>query len=233
MKSLKHPWALIGIPGPCYRGSVLGAAVTWHMGISSSGKSSAPVLGEPVVSHGWRQHGRIFPCLRYPFSHAGHLNSFGMHRGRQMCITSSQLQSWAKVNLFWPRNCTNTHLTRAHCWTSLTRWIWSQCFFWARGRVTCICLYSPMETDRGCLIKGSSLFFFRSVIVIRCKQMNARHQYYNGTWICPFKLYYFLLMLATIHGWPPYETVLPNGTSVCTDPQLAQSPLSPSICANN
>lgn len=34
MKSLKHPWAHIGIPGPCYRRAVLGAAVTWHVGIS-------------------------------------------------------------------------------------------------------------------------------------------------------------------------------------------------------
>lgn len=34
MKSLKHPWARIGIPGPCYRRAVLGAAVTWHVGIS-------------------------------------------------------------------------------------------------------------------------------------------------------------------------------------------------------
>lgn len=161
-----------------------------------------------VISHGWRKHVRIFPCPLYSFSHARHLNSFRMHRGRQMRVTACWLQSWAKVNLLWPRNCTNIHLTRAQCWSYLTLWIWSQCFSSAAGRVACICLYLPTETDQGCLINGSTLFSFRSVIVIRCKQRNARHQYYNGTWICSFKLYYSLLMLTTIHGWPPYGPTL-------------------------
>lgn len=153
------------------------------MEISSFRKSSTPVLEVLVISHGWRKHVRIFPCPLYSFSHARHLNSFRMHRGRQMRVTASWLQSWAKVNLLWPRNCTNIHLTRAQCWSYLTSWIWSQCFSWATGRVACICPYLPMETDEGCLIKGSTLFSFISVIVIRCKQRNARHQYYNGTWI--------------------------------------------------
>lgn len=233
MKSLKHPWALIGIPEPCYRGPVLGAAVTWHMGISSFRQSSAPVLGAPLVSHGWRKHGRIFPCLHYPFFHAGHLNSFGTHTGRQMCSASSWLQSWVKANLLWPRNCTNIHLTRAQRWTYLTIWIWNQCFFWATGRVACICLYSPMETQQGFLRKGSTLFSFRSAIVIRCKQGNSGHQHYNGTCICSFNYIISFHTLTTTQGWPPCGPVPRNGMSAHTAPQLAQSPLSPSICAHN
>ena len=90
-----------------------------------------------------------------------------------------------------------------------------------------------METDQGCLIKESTLFFLRSVTGIRCKQKNAnRHLYCNGTWIHSFKLY-FLLLLTTIHGWPPYGPILPNGTSMGMASQLALCPLSPSTCAHN
>lgn len=105
MRSLKHPLALIGIPGPCYRGAV----VTWHVGISSSRKSSVPVLGVPVVSHGWRTAGSSH-ALTTSFPMSGIQTSFGVHRGRQIGITSSCLQSWAMVSLLWTRNCTNIHL---------------------------------------------------------------------------------------------------------------------------
>lgn len=63
---------------------------------------------------------------------------------------------------------------RAQCWTSLTSWTWSQCSFWATGRVACLCPYLPTETDQVCLIKGSALLSFRSIIVIRCKQRECQ-----------------------------------------------------------
>lgn len=85
-----------------------------------------------------------------------------------------------------------------------------------------------METDHGCLTKGSTFFSFRSVI--RCEQRNARHQCYNVTWICSFKLYYLLLLSTTIHGWLPNGPVLTDGTLVCVPPWLSHSPL---ICAHN
>lgn len=144
MKSLKHPWALIGIPGPCCRKAALGAAVTWQWG-SAARERALCQHWEHVVSHRWRKNGRVFPCPQYLFSHVRHSNFF--RDAQEQADVHNLLLSAELGN---GETCSGGEtaqiyicITRAQCWTSLTLWIWSQCFFWATGRIACLCLYLP------------------------------------------------------------------------------------------
>lgn len=110
MKTLKHPWALVGTPGPCYSravlGAVLGAVLPWHVGSAAGEKALHQCWGCLWLHMGEGRMAGSSHALTTSFPMSDIQISLGMHRGRQMCITFC-LQSWAMMNLIWIRPCTN------------------------------------------------------------------------------------------------------------------------------